>query len=70
MEKPNGAHSMQVLLKLWALRGGSRIEESEVSEGKWCTTYPSAPEAMNAKIDAFVPEAMLQHFWNEEAEWF
>jgi hypothetical protein len=25
---------------------------------------------MNAKIDAFVLEAMFQHFWNEEAEWF
>jgi hypothetical protein len=66
MEKPNGAYLMQVLLKLWALRGGSWIEEAEVSEsdeGKWCTTYPSAPEAMNTNIDAFAPETMFQHFF-------
>jgi hypothetical protein len=24
---------------------------------------------MNANIDGFVPEAMFQHFWNEEGEW-
>jgi hypothetical protein len=52
-------------------------------EGKWCKTYLSVPEAMpektgdskpigeiDSKIDAFVPETMSQHFWNEEAEWF
>jgi hypothetical protein len=61
MEKPNGAHSMQVLLKLWALRGGLGLKKlkSESNEVKWCTTYPSAQEAVNAKIDAFAPETMF-----------
>jgi hypothetical protein len=39
MEKPNGDHSMQVLLKFRG--GGYQIEEAEVSESdecKWCTT--------------------------------
>jgi hypothetical protein len=47
------------------LEEGSQIEEAEVSkndEGKWCTNYPSVPEDMNTKIDAFVPEDMFQHF--------
>jgi hypothetical protein len=52
---------------------GSRIEEAEVSgseEGEWCTTYPSLPNAMNMKIYAFTPEAMVQHFRNKETKWF
>jgi hypothetical protein len=95
------------------LEEGSLVEDAELTgsdEGKWCTTYISAPEAMpknpwlktlncqearqmvhnlskcaggyarktgdskplgeiDSKIDAFFPETMSQHFWNEGAEW-
>jgi hypothetical protein len=73
MEKPNGAHLMQVILKLWALRGGLGLKKLNYlkvmkANGEKLTQVPW--RLWMWRLIHLCQRLWSNIFWNEEDEWF